>query len=337
MSRADVALDLPRMRQMSVGMLAYAEEMAARLPSVAPDLHFETLVRTTALDAVEQVRLPFDLWRLRPRLTHFLSVYAPVAGPSPFVITIHDLIHLRYPAYFKASVGPYYGVVVRAVCRRAARVITDDERTIEDLERFLGVPPRKVAVVPLGVDDRFAQPTVAAEASRPYFLYVGNHRQHKDLATLLRAWARLDPSLDVDLWLTGPDDLAISEKPARTRGELRFLGDVDPDRLASLYAGSVALVHPALCEGFGLPMLEAATVGTAVIACEDAVPSVLRPYVDTFPARDESALVARMTHRLASPGGREDTRRVARALTWDRCAERTAAVYREVLEPCRRR
>jgi glycosyltransferase involved in cell wall biosynthesis len=337
MMRPDVAIDLPRIRQMSVGMLAYAEELAARLPAVAPDLRLTTLVRTSALDADEQVRLPFDLWRLRPRLTHFLSVYAPVAAPAPFVITIHDLIHLRYPQYFKASVGPYYGFVVRAVCARAARVITDDERTIEDLGRFLGVPARKIAVIPLGADDRFARPAVATVSPRPYFLFVGNHRPHKDLATLFRAWARLDANLDVDLWVTGPDDIAADEKPARTRGELRFLGDVDAERLASLYAGSVALVHPALCEGFGLPMLEAATVGTAVIACDDAVPSVLRPYVDTFPARDEDALVAHMMHRLASPDAREDARRFARALTWNRCAERTAAVYREVLEPCRRR
>jgi glycosyltransferase involved in cell wall biosynthesis len=334
-SRPDVAIDLPRMRHMSVGMLAYAEEMAARLPVVAPDLHFETLVRTSAIDIVEQVRLPLGLWRLRPRLTHFLSVYAPLAAPRPFVITVHDLIHLRYPELFKASVGPYYAVVVRAVCARAARVITDDERTIEDLERFLGVSPRKVTVIPLGVDDRFARAVAPVREARPYFLYVGNHRPHKDLATLFAAWERLDAALEVDLLLTGPDDVPPADKPKRARGELRFLGQVDPERLATLYGGTVALVHPALCEGFGLPMLEAATVGAPVIACDDAVPSVLRPYVDTFPARDEDALASRMTHRLAFPAGRDDARCFARSLTWDRCARRTAEVYREVLEPCR--
>ncbi len=334
MRRPDIAIDLPRMRHMSVGMLAYAEEMAARLPAVAPDLRFETLVRTSAIDAAEQIRLPLALRRLHPRLTHFLSVYAPLAAPRPFVITVHDLIHLRYPELFKASVGPYYAVVVRAVCARAARVITDDERTIEDLERFLGVPSRKVAVIPLGVDDRYARPVTPGREGRPYFLYVGNHRPHKDLATLFGAWERLDAAVDVDLFVTGPDDVPEAAKPKRARGELRFLGHVDPERLATLYGGTVALVHPALCEGFGLPMLEAATVGAAVIACDDAVPSVLRPYVDTFPARDEDALVSRMAHRLAFREGRDDAQRFARSLTWDRCARRTVEVYREVLESC---
>ncbi len=335
MSRPDVALDLPRMRHMSVGMAAYAEELAARLPLVAPDLRFVTLVRRTGADLAEQTRLPLALRRAGARMTHFLSVYAPLAAPAPFVITVHDLIHLRYPAFFKRTVGPYYAIVARTVCARAARVLTDDERTVADLERFLGVPPRKVTVIPLGADDRFSQPVDPAPERKPYFLYVGNHRPHKDLATLVRAWAGLDASLAVDLLLTGSDDLGETlPRMRRNRGELRFLGDVDSDRLAALYRSATALVHPALCEGFGLPMLEAATVGTPVIACEDAVPSILRPYVDTFPARDSGALLELMMRALSSPGSREDACRFARTLTWNRCAERTADVYREVLN-CR--
>ncbi len=332
-SAPDVALDLPRMRHMSIGMRAYAEELAARLPRVAPDLSFATLVRTSALDAAEQIGLPVALARLRPRLTHFLSVYAPLAAPGPFAITVHDLIHLRYPRLFKRSVGPYYATMVRAVCARARRVITDDERTVDDLGRYLGVPARKVAVVPLGADDRFRAAERSQAPARPFFLFVGNHRPHKDLATLFAAWERLDPALAADLFVTGPNDLAQAP-PRRDRGDVRFLGDVDAARLAALYGETVALVHPALCEGFGLPMLEAATVGAAVIACADAVPSVLRPFVRTFPARDAESLAIEMTRALTSPGVHDDARRFARTLTWDRCAERTADVYREVLLEC---
>ncbi|MBD5656861.1 MAG: glycosyltransferase family 4 protein, partial [Candidatus Eremiobacteraeota bacterium] len=296
----DVALDVPRMRHMSIGMTAYAEELARRLPRVAPDLRFLTLQRHAAPGFDEQVRLPLRLLRLRPRLTHFLAVYAPLAAPRPFVITIHDLIHLRYPELFKRTIGPYYATVVRAVCARAARVITDDDRTIADLERFLGVAPRKVAVIALGVDEAFAQPVVAATEPRPYFLYVGNHRPHKDLPTLFAAWASLAPSFQVDLLLTGPDDLEREAQPAeRAGGRVRFLGDVDAAHLARLYKGAVALVHPALCEGFGLPLLEAATVGTRVIVSSDAVPAVLRPYVEVFPTRDVRALGAAMARAVA--------------------------------------
>ena len=328
----DVALDLPRARQLSVGMRAYAEALAERLPRVAPDLRFEMVPRHSALDLAEQISVPLALRRLHPRLVHFLSVYAPLAAPRPYVITVHDLIHLRFPQFFKRSVRPYYATVVRAVCAGAVRVITDDERTVADLGRFLGVGPGKIAVVPLGVDDLFFEDPAPAAEPRPYFFYAGNHREHKDLATLFAAWERLDPASEVDLLLTGDDDLGPgTRRPHRERGTLRFLGEVDSARLASLYAGSVALVHPALCEGFGLPMVEAAAVGAAVIACEDAVPGVLRASVDLFPAGDVRSLAGLMARALIGPSARAEAKRVARALTWDRCAERTAEVYRAVL------
>lgn len=335
MSRNDVVLDVPRMRHMSAGMTAYAEELARRLPGVAPDLRFATVVRTSALDAGEQIGLPLRLRRTRARLVHHLAVYAPLLGPRPSIVTVHDLIHLHFPALFKSRVRPYYATVVRTVCARAARVITDDERTIEDLERYLGVAARKIVVVPLGVDDRYFDDVAAVAHDRPYFLYVGNHRPHKDLATLFAAWEALEPERDVDLYLTGFEDLPQSAiPPRRARGNVRFLGDVRADELPALYRGAVALVHPALREGFGLPMLEAAAIGTPVIACRDALPGVLRPFADVFAPRDVGALTTCMRLALTAPAASEGARRFARTLTWDRCAAKTAEVYRTVLEEC---
>ena len=361
MSAVDVALDLPRMPRMSVGMTAYAEELARRLPTVAPDLSFATLVRTSGLDLAEQIGVPFRAARAGARLVHHLSVYAPFFGTRPTIVTIHDLIHLRFPEHFKRSVGPYYRTVVRAVCARAARVVTDDERTIEDLERYLGIDPRKVRVVPLGVDDAYFATTVPAPAARPYFIYAGNRRPHKDLATLVRAWASLASERAIDLALTGIDDGTLGAfastsaaspvsastsstsavpsgstsvptlDPASARGRIRYLGDLSTADLARHYAGAVALVYPSLCEGFGLPMLEAAAVGTPVIASSGEVPGVLRAHVRVFAARDVAALRVALDDALAGTIDASGARRAARDLTWDRCAERTAEVYRDVL------
>jgi glycosyltransferase involved in cell wall biosynthesis len=330
-ARVDVALDVPRTRHISAGMQAYANELAARLPRVAPDLRFAEFSHGTSFGFEEQVALPLRLRRARPRLIHFLSMYAPYFAPRPFALTIHDLIHLNFPEFHKRSVAPYYALVVRSLCARAARVITDDERTVGDLERYLGVAPAKVRVVPLGVDDAFLSDVSPEPAARPYFIFAGNHRPHKDLTTLLAAWAALDPAREADLYLTGDDDLSAN-RPVRTRGQLRFLGNVGPERLAAFFRGSVALVHPALREGFGLPQLEALCAGTHVIACADAVPAPLVPYVDRFPARDAAALSALMLRALTEPLASEEARRFARSLTWDRCALKTAEVYREVLE-----
>ncbi len=314
-------------------MQAYVDELAVRLPRVAPDLRFALLSRTRSLSFREQVGLPLALRRLHPRLTHFMSVYAPVLAPRPYAITIHDLIHLHFPAQFKPTVGPYYATAVRAVAKRAARVITDDPRTVGDLERFLHVSADRIRVIPLGVDDRFlGGEIVPYAAARPFFLYVGNHRAHKDLPTLFAAWASLGPELAADLYLTGADDLPPAvARPTRPSGSLRFLGEVDVETLATLYAGAIALVYPSLREGFGLPLLEAAAVGTRVIASADAVPGPLRPFADIFAARDVRAVAGLMTAAVGAPHPPEEARRFARSQTWDLCAERTAEVYREIL------
>lgn len=335
MESATVALDARLTRQMSVGMKAYAQELAARLPRIAPDLHFAIFRDGANFSLDEQVRLPAQMRRAGADLAHFLSLYTPVFPPRPYVVTIHDLIHLRFPQYFKSKVTPYYQTVVRFVCSRAARVVTDDERTVADLERFLGVDPARVRIVPLGVDDRFLQPVVPFAAPRPYIIYAGNHREHKDLPTLLAAWAALPQGIELDLYVTGPNDLGA---PARERagGTLVALGEVGIDGLAAYYAGARALVHPALCEGFGLPMLEAMAAGTAVVACDDAIPGVLRDCALTFPAGDSVRASAQLLRVLSDEGLRgrlvNEGRARAATLTWDRCALATAAVYREILE-----
>lgn len=334
-----VVLDARQTRQMSVGMKTYTRELSARLPAVAPDLRFVAIERGANFGIEEQVRLPWRIRATRPDATHFMSVYAPFFAPRPYLVTIHDLIHLRFPAFFKSKVLPYYRGVVRHVARRAARVITDDERTVDDLKDLLGVQPARVRVIALGVGDIYLREHEPYRAQRPYFLYVGNHRPHKNLGTLFAAWRALAPQVEADLYITGDDDLGISQT-AREGGVVRFLGEVSDVKLASLYRGAMALVQPSLCEGFGLPMLEAMAVGCCVIGSRSACPAVLADAALCFSADDAPELTAFMQRVFRDEGLRgrlvNEGRRIAKSLTWERCARATAAVYREVLEepPC---
>jgi glycosyltransferase involved in cell wall biosynthesis len=260
----------------------------------------------------------------------------PALPPRPYVVTIHDLIHLRFPQYFKSKVGPYYRTVVRLVCTRAARVITDDERTVGDLQRFLGIDRARVRIIALGANDRYYAPVEPCEPARPYILYVGNHRAHKDLPTLFEAWAGLPSDIALDLYVTGADDFEDLSRYSRVAGRIIALGDPSIEELASYYAGARALVHPALCEGFGLPLLEAMAVGCPVIACEDAVPAVLLDATLTFKGSDVAGARSALLRVLQDPALSESLvvrgRERARTFTWDRCAEETAKVYREILE-----
>ncbi|HLY02736.1 MAG TPA: glycosyltransferase family 1 protein [Candidatus Cybelea sp.] len=337
MSPARVGLDARLTRQLSVGMKTYARELVTRLPRVAPEFTFVPFARGGNFGWDEQVRLPLAIARSRVDLVHFLSQYVPAVVPARFIVTIHDLIHLRFPQYFKSKVRPYYETLVRWTCARAARVITDDERTVEDLVSFLGTRRSKIRVIPLGVAETFSQNVEPHAAPRPYVLYVGNHRPHKDLATLFTAWSALPPGLEVDLYVTGPDDFGGElERRAGPSRAIVALGEVGSEALASYYAGARALVHPSLREGFGLPMLEAMAAGCPVIACEDSLPRALGSAALTFKARDAAGLRTLLELMLTDQGTRERSvnlgREAAGWLTWDRCSRATADVYREVLE-----
>jgi glycosyltransferase involved in cell wall biosynthesis len=333
-SAARVALDVRITSHMSAGMIRYVRELAARLPVVAPDLAIVPVGRGDNFDFAEQAGLPFAARRSAARLLHLPSPYVPLVPGLPFVVTIHDLIELRHPGFGKRSVGPYYRYVVAPVARRARAVITDDEATARDLERFLRVPRAKIRIVPLGVDGPGRTPAV--RRARPYFFNVGNHRPHKNLEVLVRAWASLPTDLPADLLLTGADDAALApRRRPGDAGELLFLGNVGDADLEAHYRGAAAYVHPALIEGFGLPMLEAMRAGAPVIASHGALPTVLAPHAFAFESDDVDELRALLVRALLD---RERFRTAAEAaqaatayLTWERTARATASVYREFL------
>ena len=329
-----IALDVRTTSHMSTGMITYAHAIAGRVPVLAPDLTFAPFGTGDNFDRAEQFGMPFWIVQHRPRLVHFLSVYTPRFIPARYVVTIHDLIDLHYPQFGKRKVGAYYRNLVAPVARGAARIIVDDEATIADCERFLGVNPAHVRVVPLGIDD----PAAVAPFThpRPYLLYVGNRRQHKDLRTLYAAWRAMHTPRAVDLLLSGADDPELRMREVRDDGgRIVCLGERSDAELRAIYAGAVAYVHPALREGFGLPLLEATRSGAPVIAAEPAIPGVLRPYVVAFAAGDADALRRELNGAFQRPDVARERARIAQAatreLTWDRCAQKTIDVYRELL------
>jgi glycosyltransferase involved in cell wall biosynthesis len=350
---------------MSVGMQAYVRELVARLPGAAPDLQFlvlgnASLASTSPNASVElvseamacngsfgeQVMFPRLLAASRADLVHYMSVYAPRLSPLPHVYTIHDVIHLRFPRYFSWKVPPYYRLVVGPTARSARTVITDAQATIADLHDLLGVKSERVRVIPLGVSEAFELDKASRSAraalavgrfglERPYFIYAGNHRPHKNLETLVAAWQRTGPPCDLVLTEEGPFGFAL-DRGEKANGKIHLTGHISLDDLISLYAGCCAAVQPSLYEGFGLSVLEAMACGAPVIVAQ--TPVLLEIGADavvSFPQTEAPALAEVMTTLLLDPAAREGlseagSRRVL-AFTWDKTARATADVYREAL------
>jgi glycosyltransferase involved in cell wall biosynthesis len=332
----DVAVDARTTRRMSVGVRKYLGELIARLPAAAPDLRCVPIGRGENFGVSEQLGLPLAIVRSGARLVHFPTTYAPLLRPRPYVVTIHDLIHLRYAALFGRSAALHYRFVGVPLARAARRLIVGDERTIADCEALLGARPERCRVVPLGYDPELLEAREPLVAEQPFLFYAGNHKPHKNLGTLFAAWAAIAPQRTIDLRITGNADPGIAQRYWRQRGRLIFSGHLTPAELHRHYRAALAYVHPALSEGFGIPMLEAAVVGTPVIASAGAIPSIVRPYAWIFDPSDVGALTALLDEVVRDPtpfaARAAEGARPLQAYTWDRFAAGTAAVYREVIE-----
>jgi glycosyltransferase involved in cell wall biosynthesis len=326
-----VAFDARETSHMSAGVLNYSRKLREWLPRVAPDVVVIPVGGGDNFDVAEQVGLPLEIARSGAKLAHFPTIFVPRFVPGRYIVTVHDLIDLHFPQFVKPQVAPYLRAFVAPVLRGARLVLTDDESTVEDLERFLGVDPQRVRVIPLGNDDP-AGTAIPIQRPRPYLLYVGNRRPHKNLATLVRAWSELPPERAVDLVLSGAPDESL--RAARGPGELVFLGEQTDEQLRRWYAGAAAYAHPALREGFGLPLLEAMRNGAPVVATRDAMPRVLADHAVLVDAYDVAAWRAALTAYLDDPAGARAAAHAAQAatseLTWERTTRLTAAAYREI-------
>ena len=241
----------------------------------------------------EQILFPFLLRRYRLDLVHFPHFNVPLLYRRPFVVTIHDLILLRYPTVRNTTRTPIfyrlkflaYRLTIASAVRRARVIITVSHFTERDIVREYPSAKGKVLVTYEGCEigdgssgkEEDVAPAVSHDILSPYFLYVGNAYPHKNLEIFIALARRLP---DIRFVLVGKEDffyrrLARAVADSGTDNVV-FAGYRTDPELASLYRGAAGYVFPSLYEGFGLPPLEAMRFGTPVIASSrGSLPEVL--------------------------------------------------------------
>jgi glycosyltransferase involved in cell wall biosynthesis len=216
------------------------------------------------------------------------------------VVTIHDLHFLSHPEHTTGEIRRDYAALVRAHAHRADRVLTPSRFTAGEIERRLGVAADRIAVCPHGAPDWPVRPAPPRDG---YILFVGTLEPRKNIGGLLDAYemllrpakaGRYVPDAGRHVPEAGRDVRAVPElvlagkatdaaRPWLDRisraplvGHVRAAGYIDPAARYSLYAGARLLVLPSFEEGFGLPVLEAMTVGVPVVASNrGALPEVV--------------------------------------------------------------
>lgn len=280
-------------------------------------------------------------------LYHAPHYVLPFGLACPSVVTVHDLIHVLHPR------SPFHSTyarwMIRSACRRARRVITVSEATARDLRAHLGVSGEKIRVIPNGVAPRFKRLPESEIRThldrlgvrRPYVLFVGNWLPHKNVETLVRAWAAIaEPRPDLVLCGARFDRAAAVWRAAEetaSRGQIRVLGGaIEPEALVALYSGAELLASASLYEGFGLPIVEAFACETPVLASDaGAVPEVAGDAALLVPALRVDRIADGMYRLLRDQELRQELvekglRRATR-FSWDEAARRTLLVYEEAI------
>lgn len=204
--------------------------------------------------------------RVAPEDVFWSPGFMPPAWSSmPMVVTVHDLIHLKYYTRYHRA---YYDVILRRLYRRCEGIICVSDFTRSEFLDWSGMPESRVHTVYNGVSPEFFSAGGSSPYDFPYVLYMGNRRKYKNVERLIRAFSistlprdgfRLVLSGDAD-----PELVSIARQGGVEEG-LVFAGNVPQRDVPTLYAGASIVAMVSLSEGFGLPVLEAMASGVPVV------------------------------------------------------------------------
>jgi glycosyltransferase involved in cell wall biosynthesis len=276
--------------------------------------------------------------------------------PQPYVLTIHDMSTLLFPAH-RSFRNRMHEQRYRRGALRAARVITVSNSTRRDVETVLHVPASRIKTIYSAPDPAF---TVEADGKeddditlerysirKPFILYAGTIRPQKNVPRLIEAFAVLRGELenhpqirDLRLVIIGDE---LSKYPgvrravvsSRVENFVRFLGFLPIETLRVFYRAASAFAFPSLYEGFGLAPLEAMACGTPVIASN--LPSLLEAVGDAaeLVSPDNVFDIARGNRDVLLDRARRDTLIAAglaqsKRFNWDNTAQQVLTIYRDI-------
>ncbi len=294
-------------------------------------------------------------------LVHVPHFNAPLAaGPAKLIVTLHDLIHFDYPEY---QPFPFANRILewklKRLLKRADGILTVSQATADALrKRYPSLRlEKKCKVIWEGAeavfnpaakqDDADRLRRMRVDATRPYVLYVGAIREHKQVHVLAGAFDRLKTDArarSAQLVLAGKLDARFDRKHGFAsrilqNPDIRHVADADDADLAALYRHAAVFTLPSAAEGFGLPVVEAMQSGTPVVVSDIPVlKEIAGDAALAFPAGDAAALASTLLRVLTDTGLKFELagRSLEKAkrfdlFKWSHTATQTLELYEKVL------
>jgi glycosyltransferase involved in cell wall biosynthesis len=368
-----IAIDARRVRDFGIG--TYIRNLTRALSALDPESRYTLLAppgdqsdlaglgpnfRLLPCDASDygarhNLQFPGYLRSLKASVFHIPLNSVPWRMPRPYVVTIHDMSTLLFPAHRNLR-NTLHELRYRRGVKRAARVIAVSNSTCRDIEAILAMPATRISTIYSAPDPAFTDSVIEEGQRRqildrysityPYILYAGTIRVHKNVPRLVEAFAVLRQSLEghpvyrnLRLVIIGDE---LSKNPAvrravvhaRIEASVRFLGFVPFETLRVFYTAAEAFAFPSLYEGFGLAPLEAMACGTPVVA--SSVPSLIEAVGDAAELVNPEKVfdIERGLREVLLNVERrswlvEAGRAQARKFHWNATARQVLAIYRE--------
>jgi glycosyltransferase involved in cell wall biosynthesis len=279
-------------------------------------------------------------------LTNFRSW--PLLGSKSMVL-IHDIAFRLFPDSLTPRHRSFLEHNVPRWMKRATVVITPSASAKLDLTEHMQVSPKRIAVIPNGVDlEKFSpRPATEVEAARSkyqlplqYILFVGNLEPRKNLARLIRAYTSLSHELHDQYalvliggssWLHHELDSQIEQAKAVGARIVQPRGYVTDDDLPAVFSGARLLAWPTLHEGFGMPILEAMATGTPVLTARNSsLPEVAGDAALYVEAENEQQIADSLRRLLTDEPLRQGLiaagHQQAARFTWAAAARKLAAL-----------
>jgi glycosyltransferase involved in cell wall biosynthesis len=245
-----------------------------KAPSIYNRLNAGSLWRTWGISREASVK-NLDVF-------HGLSQELPIKMPVRIkkIVTVHDLIFIRYPDLYNPLDVFIYKAKVKAACQQADNILATSIQTKSDIVDFLNIDPAKIDVLYQGCHPSFKMKFSVAEIENvkkkyklpeSYLLNVGTIEERKNVLLLIKALSQLPNDLKSHVVIIGRATkykTRITEEAARLGvGErITFLHNVPFSDLPAIYQGARIFVYPSVFEGFGIPIVEALDSSVPVIA-----------------------------------------------------------------------
>ncbi len=318
-------------------------------PSAEHFSRAESAVPQFSLNPINELRLSWQLYRLKPDLVHFTMTQQPLSYFGKIATTTHDLTMFRFVRrgskswlYHKIRI-PLMRFLYWWSHRKSNAIIVPTDYVAADLAEHSPFTESKIVrTYEAGEPARSDRPELIEGVSKPYIMHVGSPFPHKNINRLVQAFQQLKPdNPELKLVLAGRQEFYFRElidwySKLDIADDIITPGWLSEGQMRWLYNKAEAYVLPSLSEGFGLPGLEAMAHDTPVV-CSNAtcLPEVYGNSVEYFDPKNTVDMADKISQVIGSKelarNLRQKGKQQINKYSWAKMAKETQTVYLDVL------